>query len=235
MVSSSTQCFTSSQLCWLNFLFNFHFNFLLSFFDELQELFAGLGLIEGAAEVAGRSDTALFLDAAHLHAHVLGLDDNHYPQWFEGCLYALAYLLRHALLNLEAVREAVHHAGYFAQACHLSVGDVRHMHLTIEGEHVMFAKGIEIDVTHDDHLPVVLVELGRVEYRHRVLLIATGEEGHCPRHASWGLEQAFALRILAKDIEYGADMLRDLLLSRCQLVLILFFHFTILRLSYFSR
>ena len=90
---------------------------------------------------------------------MLSFDNHHYAKRLEGFLDAVAYLLRHAFLYLETVREAIHYAGYLAQACYLSVGDVCHVYLAIEGQHVVFAKGIEIDVSHDDHLAVVLVEL----------------------------------------------------------------------------
>ena len=192
--------------------------------DELQELFASLGLIESTAEVAGRRNATLLLHPAHLHAHVLSLNDYHHAKRLQGFLDAIAYLLRHALLYLEAMREAVHDASYLAQACDLSVRDVRHMNLSVEWQHVMLAKRIEIDVANDDHLAIILVELRRVEYRHRVLLIAASQESHCPSYAFRRLEQAFALSVFTEKIEDSADVFRYLLLSRSQFVLILFFH-----------
>ena len=171
--------------------------------NESEELFAGLGLVEGTAEVAGRGDAALLLHAAHLHAHVLCLDDDHDAERLKGFLDALAYLLRHALLYLQAVGEAIYHAGYLAQSGHMSVGDVGHVHFAVEGQHVVFAEGIEIDVPHDDHLAIVFAELGRVEYGHGVLFVATCHEGHCPGYSLGCLDETFAPGIFAEQADDG--------------------------------
>ena len=69
----------------------------LLFLDEVHELLAGLDLLEDTGEVARRGERVLLLHAAHLHAHVLGLDDDHHAERVEGLLYALLDLEREAL------------------------------------------------------------------------------------------------------------------------------------------
>ena len=178
--------------------------------DELEELVARLGLVEGASEVAGGGDRTLLLHATHLHAHVLGLDNDHHTQGLEGLLYGFAYLQRHAFLHLQAMAVAVNDAGYLGQACDVSVGDVGHMGLAVEGQHVVLAKGVEVDVLDDDHLAVVFLELGLIEYLYGIFVVATCEVGHSFCHTEGGLQQAFALGVFTDEGEQLAHPLLNI-------------------------
>ena len=86
------------------------------------------------------------------------------------------------------------------------VGDVPHVRLAEEGQHVMLAHGVEVDVLDDDHLPVILREHGRAEYLFRILRVALREELHGLGHAVGRLEQALAASILAQQLDYRLVM-----------------------------
>ena len=83
----------------------------------------------------------------------------------ECLLDALANLLRKALLHLQTVRENVNNTGYLAESGDVSVGDVSHVCLAIERQHVMLAKREEVDVLHHHHLIVVFLEERVRQYR----------------------------------------------------------------------
>ena len=103
-----------------------------SLMDEVHELLTGLCLFEGTAEVAGCGDGVLLLHASHLHAHVFSLNHHDYALWMQSLVDAVFYLLRHSLLHLQTMAEDVYHARYLAQSGDVSVGDIRHVHLSIE-------------------------------------------------------------------------------------------------------
>ena len=86
----------------------------------------------------------------------------------------------------------------------MAVGDVGHVHLAVERQHVVLAHGEEVDVADDDHLVVFLLEEGVGEHLVRVLRVATGEDLHGLGHAHGGLLQALSVSILA---EQGEDAL----------------------------
>ena len=46
------------------------------------------------------------------------------------------------------------------------------MGLAIEGEHVMLAETVQLDVLHDDHLAHFLMELGGFQYRTGIYLVS---------------------------------------------------------------
>lgn len=70
--------------------------------------------------------------------------------------------------------EDIHYAWNLAQARYLAIGNVGHMHTTVEWQHVMLTQGIEINILDDDHLITsLLMKDGSSEYRHWVLIVAT--------------------------------------------------------------
>jgi hypothetical protein len=58
-------------------------------------------------------------------------------------------------LNLQAPGEHVHQPRDLRQAQHLAGGNISHMGLADEGQQVMFAQRVQLDVGDDDHLIVV--------------------------------------------------------------------------------
>ena len=83
------------------------------------------------------------------------------------------------------------------------------MGFAVERQHVVLAEGIEVDVLDDDHLVVVLVELGRVEHSHRVHGVTAGEGEHGLGNALGCLEQTFALGIFAQQLEDAVVVLLE--------------------------
>ena len=130
-------------------------------FDEVHKLLPRLGLVEGAGEIAGGGDRVLLLYAAHLHAHVLGFNDYHDAQRVECLLDALLNLKCHPFLHLQTVGEDIDYSGYLAEACDVAIGDVGYMSFAVEGEHVVLAKGKEVDVFYNNHLAIFFFEFGR--------------------------------------------------------------------------
>ena len=108
--------------------------------NEVHEFLTGLGLVKGTAEVAGGGDGVLLLDATHLHAHVLGFDNDHHAEGLQRFLDAVLDLLRHALLHLKPVGIDIHHTGYLRETSDVAVGDIGHVGLAVEGQHVVFAE-----------------------------------------------------------------------------------------------
>lgn len=79
------------------------------------------------------------------------------------------------------------------------------MDLAEEGYHVVLAHRVELDVTHDDHLVVVLVEHCVVDHLRDRGVIARCEELKRLRHALRCLEQAVAGGVLAYRYDDGGS------------------------------
>ena len=120
--------------------------------NEIHKFLAGLSLVESTAEVTRCGDAVLFLYTTHLHAHMACLDNNHHTQGLQGLLDALFDLQRHTLLHLQAMAVDIDYAGYLGESGDVTVGDVCHVYLAVEGQHVVFTKREEINVFDDDHL-----------------------------------------------------------------------------------
>jgi hypothetical protein len=78
------------------------------------------------------------------------------------------------------------------------VGDVGPPH---EGQQVVLAEAVELDVLDDHHLVVGDVEEGVVQDLVRVLVIAPGQEAQRLRDAARRADQAVAARALAQLLE----------------------------------
>ena len=91
------------------------------------------------------------------------------------------------------------------------------MHTSVKGEHVVLAERIEVDVTHDDHLTILLAELGGVEYRHRVLPVAACQVLHGTCHTQRRPEQSLAPGVLPHQFQYAVHVGRKFLLHRIRL------------------
>ena len=81
-----------------------------------------------------------------------GFDDYHDTKGVQCLLDALLDLQCHALLNLQPVAIDVDDTGYLREPRDVSVGNIGHMNLSIERQHVMFAKREKVDVLDNDHL-----------------------------------------------------------------------------------
>ena len=169
--------------------------------NQIEEFLALFDVFEHSCVVHGLGDRALLLDATHLDAHVLCLDHHDGTEWAEGLLKAVTNLLGQVLLHLQAMREDVHHAWYLAEPHDVAIGDVGHMNLAEEGQNVVFAERIELDVLDHNHLVVVLMEHGRLEGGNGIHRIALGEfeEGTC--QPFWRALQSFSVGIFSDGFE----------------------------------
>ena len=129
---------------------------------------------------------------------MLGFYDYHHALRFEGFLYAVLDLLCEALLHLKTMAVDVHHAGYLAQSCDVSVGDVCHVSLAIEWQHMVFAHREEVDVLDDDHLVVFLGKECVSQNLVRVLCVSACKHLHGFGHSHRCLDESLTLRVFAQ-------------------------------------
>src|SRR6202140_1765757 len=93
--------------------------------------------LEDAQDAAGKDAAVLLLDAAHLHAEVIGLDDDADADRFHVFLQALRDLPRHPLLHLEAPAVQLDQARQLAQADQPAPRDLADVHPAEEGQQVV--------------------------------------------------------------------------------------------------
>ena len=175
--------------------------------DQLEELGSGALPLKGAAEVARRRDRILLLHPAHLHAEVPRLDHHHHAEWVERFLDAVLDLPREPLLYLQAAREDVYNASQLAQSGDMPIGNVGDVYLAEEGEHMMLAEGVKLDVLHDHHLAVVVLKGGSTEHRLGILMVASGECLERLGDAYRRLLEAIAVGVLT---QLGEDLTGEL-------------------------
>src|ERR1700682_6157023 len=109
--------------------------------DQAHELGPRLGIgLEDAQHAAGEDAAVLLFDAAHLHAEVIGLDDDADAHGFQVFLQALGDLPGHTLLHLEAPAVQLDQARQLAEADQAARGDVADMHPAEEGHEVVLAE-----------------------------------------------------------------------------------------------
>jgi hypothetical protein len=79
--------------------------------------------------------------------------------WAPRCsIKGIGDLAGQSLLDLQAAGEDVDHAGDLAQPDHLAVGQIADMRMAEEGQHVVLAHRVELDIAHDHHLLDVFLE-----------------------------------------------------------------------------
>ena len=120
----------------------------------------------------------------------------------ECVLNAVLNLLREPLLHLQAVAENVYHTGYLAQAGDVAIGNIGHMGLAVERQHVVLAKREEVDILHDHHLVVALLEKGVGEHFVGILRVAARQYLHGLGHTHGGLLKTLPLGVFAQQIQY---------------------------------
>ena len=147
---------------------------------------------------SGDGERALFFHSAHLHAHVVCLDHHHNAAWVEGFANRLTDLVSETFLHLETMGEDVDDMRDFRETANESVGQIRHVHFPIEGQHVVLAETVEFDIAHQDHLTLLFREFRAVEHGDRILICARRQGRHGLRHAKRCLEKSFSLRIFSE-------------------------------------
>ncbi len=175
--------------------------------DEGHELLARAVVGEEDAREGRRGGgRLLLLDAAHAHAHVAGFDDHGHAHGLERFLDAVADLHRQPLLHLQAPGETLDYAGDLRESGDAPVGDVGHVGLAVERQHVVLAERVELDVLDQHHLLVLLAEHGRADDFERVFVVALGEERHRLGHPFGRLQKPLARRVLAQQTQDLAIM-----------------------------
>jgi hypothetical protein len=110
----------------------------------------------------------------------------------------LHHLARQAFLDLQPPREAIDQPGQLGEADHALAGQVGHVCVADEGQHVVLAGGLERDVLEQDQLvvPVHVAERGAQDLRG-VLVVAGEQLRPALDHARRGVLQALAVRVVA--------------------------------------
>ena len=165
---------------------------------KVHEFLPGLGLVKRTAEVAGRRNAVLLFHPAHLHAHVLSLNDDHNTEWMKGLLDAFLDLQCHALLHLQAVAIDIDDTGNLGKPRDIAIWDISHMDFAIERQHVVLAKRKEVYILNDDHLGVVFLEKGIGQHLMSIHAVAPCQHLHGFGHAHRCLEQSVSLNILTQ-------------------------------------
>ena len=125
------------------------------------------------------------------------LDDHAHALRFDRFVNGVGNLTCEPLLYLQPPREDLDQAGNLAQPDYLSFGNISHMHLAEEGQHVMLAEREDLDVLDDHHLVVVFVEERAAQDRRRILSVPLGQEGHRLLNPAWSGQQSVAAGVLA--------------------------------------
>src|SRR5262249_982080 len=150
----------------------------------------------------------LLLDAPHEHAEMRGLDDHADALREERIVERLGDLSRQPLLDLEAAAEHLDEARQLREAKDLPVRNVRDVRLAEEGQEMMLAQRVEVDVLDQHHLVVVVFRENRpVQDLADILLVARREEVQHRLHAGGCLLQPLALGVLAKLPQDAFDQL----------------------------
>ncbi|MNX82817.1 hypothetical protein D3C86_1145590 [compost metagenome] len=114
----------------------------------------------------------------------------------------LGDVLGHALLDLEATREAIHQTRQLGEAHHPVSRQVGDVGAPVEGQHVVLAGRVEGDVLEQDELlvPFDLFE-GRREDLGGVLVVAGEDLGPAAQDPVGSVLETLAVGILADDLE----------------------------------
>src|SRR5260370_2273038 len=170
--------------------------------DQREKLVARLLIVtESAEHSAGHCRTMLLLHAAHLHTEMAGLDNQANTVRSDFFLDGLGDLAGHALLNLQAARKHVDHAGDLAEPQNTFVRQIGHVGLAEERQKVMFAEAEEFDVLHDDHLIVGHTKRSAVQYMIQVQVVTAGQILERFLESLRRLAQPFAIGILSEDLD----------------------------------
>ena len=124
-------------------------------FDVLQELSTYFRRALEEPAVAGRHGrAALVLNASAGHAQVLGVHDNSDVLGAEDVLQSCEDLPGQTLLHLGPFGVVVHNAVELAQTHNAPLRDVGHVRHADDGQEVVLARGVQRDVTLDQHVVV---------------------------------------------------------------------------------
>src|SRR5215472_14955647 len=127
-----------------------------------------------------------------------GLNDDPNALGADLLLDGLRDLIRQALLNLQASRKHVHHAGDLAQAKHAPARQIRHMRPAEKRQQMMLTQTEKFNILYYHHLVVMDAEGCAIQYRVHTLGIPAGQKLEHLFVAVWRLPKPLPIRILAK-------------------------------------
>lgn len=158
--------------------------------------------------MAGDDLGTLLFDSSHDHAEVRGFDDDADAARLEEGIERIADLLSESFLDLEPAGIHVDDPWDFAEADRMFGRQITDMHFAHEGEEVMLAERVELDIFDDHHPLRVGIEDGRIGLEApdvELCAVACG-------HLAPGLEEAcgrifetFARGILSEFFEEADD------------------------------
>ena len=113
----------------------------------------------------------------------------------------LGYLHGQILLVLQAPREDFRDASHLRQAEHFAFGKIADVAYAIEGEHVVFAQGVDLDVADDDHLVHRRLENGSAYRLFDGLGVSFGEKPVGFVRPPGGVHQPLSVRVFAQPLD----------------------------------
>jgi len=144
--------------------------------QKIEEFVASIQVVfEAAQHRTGNRDGILFFNSSHDHAQMLRFDDNSDALGADLVVDGVGDLHGETFLHLEPPCKHVHEPWNLAQANDFPIGNVCHMTLAEEREHVVFAKAENLDILHDHHFVVCDIEHGSIQQLVRILLVTAGQ------------------------------------------------------------
>ena len=134
--------------------------------------------LECSCNRACYGDRMLLLYPTHHHAEVTCLDDDTDADGLQNRLQRIADLLTEAFLCLESTRVHVDDPWDLAEADDVLAWDIADMHFPGEGEEVVFAERVTLDVFDDDHPVGVGRKQRTVDDLFQVLIIPRCQKLH---------------------------------------------------------
>mmetsp|Transcript_24844 Transcript_24844/g.65528 ORF Transcript_24844/g.65528 Transcript_24844/m.65528 type:complete len:277 (+) Transcript_24844:203-1033(+) len=156
----------------------------------------------------GRRHRRSLLDASHRHAHVVALHDDRHPSGLHLAHQRGCNLLREPLLDLQPPRVEVRNPRELGEAEHDAAGEVTDVYPAVEGQQVVLAQRVKLDVAHDDHpahgarrISLVDAKLGVADDIAQLASVARREEAQRLGGAQRRSHQALARGVLADRVQ----------------------------------
>lgn len=177
---------------------------------EAEELFSKCWVVEATAVVESGGGTVLLLNAAHLHAEVLGCAGYYYTIVGERLAQEFAHLRRETFLHLQAAGKVIYHTGEFRETYHLAARYVAYRYASEERKYMVLAEGVEFDVFNDNHARPGMFEDSLRGGGHRVYAVTGRSVKHGLRRSDGCFHESFALGVFTEQSEYFFVMVGQL-------------------------
>jgi len=133
----------------------------------------------------------------HHHAQVLRLEDDGDAFRLEHLHERVSDLLRQVFLRLQAARIDIDDARDLREADDVLAGEVGDVRTAEEGEEMMLAEAVELDVSDDDEVGIHRRAKRAVDNSFKAFLVSRCEEMQCLFEALGSFLEALAVRIFA--------------------------------------